>query len=73
MHTIKIEEAVRMIPDGSSVMIGGFLGVGSPESVIDELVRQRKKGLTVIANDTATPCARWWSATSASIPKRRSR
>jgi acetate CoA/acetoacetate CoA-transferase alpha subunit len=55
MRTIKIEEAVQLIPDGSSVMIGGFLGVGSPESVIDELVRQRKKGLTIIANDTARP------------------
>jgi acetate CoA/acetoacetate CoA-transferase alpha subunit len=55
MHTIKIEDAVQLIPDGSSVMIGGFLGVGSPESVIDELVRQRKKGLTIIANDTARP------------------
>lgn len=44
-----------MIPDGASLMIGGFLGVGSPERVIDELVRQRKRDLTVIANDTATP------------------
>jgi acetate CoA/acetoacetate CoA-transferase alpha subunit len=55
MHTIKIEEAVELIPDGSSLMIGGFMGVGSPEPVIDELVRQRKKDLTVIANDTARP------------------
>lgn len=44
-----------MIPDGASLMIGGFMGVGTPESVIDELVRQGKRNLTVIANDTARP------------------
>jgi len=31
------------------------MGVGSPERLIDELVRQRKRSLTVIANDTAIP------------------
>lgn len=44
-----------MIPDGASLMIGGFMSVGTPERVIDELVRQNKKNLTVIANDTASP------------------
>jgi acetate CoA/acetoacetate CoA-transferase alpha subunit len=43
-----------MIPDGASLMIGGFLGVGTPERIIDEIVRQNKRDLTVIANDTAT-------------------
>jgi acetate CoA/acetoacetate CoA-transferase alpha subunit len=31
------------------------MGVGSPERLIDELVRQGKRNLTVIANDTALP------------------
>ena len=31
------------------------MGVGSPHRVIDELVRQRKRDLTVIGNDTARP------------------
>jgi acetate CoA/acetoacetate CoA-transferase alpha subunit len=44
-----------MIPDGASLMIGGFMGVGTPELVIDELVRQGKRNLVVIANDTAVP------------------
>jgi acetate CoA/acetoacetate CoA-transferase alpha subunit len=44
-----------MIPDGASLMIGGFMAVGTPERVIDELVRQGKHDLTVIANDTAVP------------------
>jgi acetate CoA/acetoacetate CoA-transferase alpha subunit len=36
-------------------MIGGFMGVGTPERVVDEIVRQNKGNLTVVANDTATP------------------
>jgi acetate CoA/acetoacetate CoA-transferase alpha subunit len=44
-----------MIPDGASLMIGGFMAVGTPERVIDEIVRQNKRDLTVIANDTAAP------------------
>jgi acetate CoA/acetoacetate CoA-transferase alpha subunit len=36
-------------------MVGGFMGVGTPESLIDELCRQGRRNLTVIANDTARP------------------
>jgi acetate CoA/acetoacetate CoA-transferase alpha subunit len=55
MKTVSLEESVAMIPDGASLMIGCFMGVGTPERVVDELARQGKRGLTVIANDTATP------------------
>jgi acetate CoA/acetoacetate CoA-transferase alpha subunit len=55
MKTISLDQAVAMIPDGASVMIGGFMGVGTPERVVDELVRQGKRDLTVIANDNALP------------------
>jgi acetate CoA/acetoacetate CoA-transferase alpha subunit len=55
MKTIPIENAVALIPDGASLMVGGFMGVGTPERVIDELVRQGKRNLVVIANDTAMP------------------
>jgi len=55
MKTISAEDAVAMIPDGANLMIGGFMGVGTPERVIDELVRQGKRNLVVIANDTAMP------------------
>jgi len=44
-----------MIPDGATLMIGGFMAVGTPERAINELVRQNKRDLTVIANDTAFP------------------
>lgn len=50
---ISIEEAVDKIKDGMTVMIGGFLGVGSPERLIDALVAKGVKDLTLIANDTA--------------------
>ncbi len=52
---IQLEKAVEMIPDGASLMIGGFIGIGSPRSIIEEIVRQGKKNLTVIANDSARP------------------
>src|SRR5512143_3862558 len=55
MRRVSVEVAVDMIPDGATLMIGGFLDVGSPERAIDELVRQGKRNLTVIANDTAMP------------------
>ena len=55
MHTLSVCDAVARIPDGASLMIGGFIGVGTPERLIDELLRQRRRDLTVIANDAATP------------------
>jgi acetate CoA/acetoacetate CoA-transferase alpha subunit len=53
MHTLPLDSLVAKIPDAASLMIGGFMGVGTPERLIDELVRQGKRDLTVIANDTA--------------------
>jgi acetate CoA/acetoacetate CoA-transferase alpha subunit len=55
MRTIALDRSVAMIPDGASLMIGGFMGVGTSERVVDEIVRQNKRDLTVIANDTAVP------------------
>src|SRR6188472_3085308 len=55
MRTVSLEQSVAMIPNGSSLMIGGFMAVGSPERIIDEILRQKKRDLTVIANDTAMP------------------
>lgn len=52
---IKFDEATAMIQDSMTLMIGGFLGVGSPQTLIDALVEKGVKGLTVIANDTAFP------------------
>jgi acetate CoA/acetoacetate CoA-transferase alpha subunit len=54
-RSISAAEAAAMIPDGASLMIAGFVAVGSPERIIDALVARGARGLTVIANDTARP------------------
>jgi acetate CoA/acetoacetate CoA-transferase alpha subunit len=55
MRTLSAEEAVAMIPNGASVMVGGFMGVGTPERLLDELVRQHKSELALVCNDAAVP------------------
>ncbi len=52
---VGIDEAAGRVQDGMTVMIGGFLGVGTPEWLIDALLAKGVKDLTVIANDTAQP------------------
>lgn len=55
MLAVSVDRAAAMIPDGATIMVGGFMGVGSPERLLDELVRQKKSNLAVIANDAAVP------------------
>jgi len=55
MKSVSAEETVAMIPNGATIMVGGFMGVGTPERLLDELVRQKKGQLSIIANDTAVP------------------
>jgi acetate CoA/acetoacetate CoA-transferase alpha subunit len=50
-----LEAAVALIPDGATVMIGGFFGVGTPDRLIQGLVSAGRSGLTVITNDTGFP------------------
>ena len=45
------DEAVAGVQDGMTIMVGGFLGTGSPEVLMDALVRKGVKHLTVIGND----------------------
>jgi acetate CoA/acetoacetate CoA-transferase alpha subunit len=54
-QSIAVEDAAALIPEGAVLMIGGFMGVGSPHRLIDALVARGTRGLTVIANDTARP------------------
>lgn len=49
------DAAASLIKDGSSLLIGGFMGVGTPERMIDALVQSKVRNLTIIANDTALP------------------
>jgi acetate CoA/acetoacetate CoA-transferase alpha subunit len=55
MKAVSVEEAIAMIPAGASIMVGGFMGVGTPQRLVDEMVRQQKAALSVISNDAATP------------------
>lgn len=57
--TISLQEAVAMIKDGSTVMIGGFLGTGSPKRIVDALAESGVKDLTVICNDTVFDGKGW--------------
>lgn len=56
MNKIKsIDEAVSCIKDGMTVAVGGFLGTGTPEKLIDAVIAKGIKNLTLICNDTAFP------------------
>jgi acetate CoA/acetoacetate CoA-transferase alpha subunit len=55
MKTIALDAAAGLIAAGARVMIGGFMGVGTPERLIDALVARGTGDLTVIANDAAMP------------------
>ena len=48
---ISVAEAVDMIPDGATIMYGGFLGCGSAHHIIDALAEKGTKDLTIIGND----------------------
>jgi len=54
---VSAKEAVSRIKDGSTVMVGGFLSCGAPDKLVDALVEQNTKNLTMICNDTSFPHA----------------
>ncbi|MCU1286548.1 MAG: 3-oxoacid CoA-transferase, subunit [Acidobacteriales bacterium] len=48
---VNADEAIRDIPDGATIMVGGFGLCGIPENLIDALVRKGVKNLTTISNN----------------------
>ena len=52
---ISIEVAVKLIPDGATVMFGGFMGCGNAHRFIDALSKSGVKDLTYIGNDGVCP------------------
>src|SRR6056297_1162126 len=52
---ISLKAISELIEEGSSIMIGGFLGDGTPELIIDAILEAKISQLTIIANDTAFP------------------
>jgi acetate CoA/acetoacetate CoA-transferase alpha subunit len=51
----EIDKALEPVKDGATLMIGGFMGVGAPHTIIDTLVDKGVTALTVIANDAGVP------------------
>ena len=49
------DEAVTPIKDGAVIMVGGFMACGTPEILIDALVKKGVKNLTIICNDGGFP------------------
>lgn len=49
------KEAAHMVTPGSTIMVGGFMGCGSPHTIIDALIESKTDNLTLICNDTAYP------------------
>ena len=52
---ISLTDAAAKIKDGMTLMIGGFLGHGAPDKIIDEVVKSGAKNLTLIVNDSGFP------------------
>ena len=52
---ISAADAAEIIDDGMTVMIGGFMSNGTPQILMDALVKKGIKNLTVIANDSGLP------------------
>ena len=50
-----LDKLVAMVPDGATLMIGGFFGVGVPHRLIQGLTSSGRKELVIIANDTDYP------------------
>ena len=50
-----IDEAASYIKDGMTVAVGGFIGAGTPEKLVDAVIAKGIKNLTLICNDTAFP------------------
>ncbi|MCL1809982.1 MAG: CoA transferase subunit A [Clostridiales bacterium] len=49
------DEAVSRIGDGATIMIGGFMACGTPEILVDALVKKGSRNLTIICNDAGVP------------------
>lgn len=50
-----IDAFSRHLRDGMRIMVGGFMGVGTPPALIQAILDAGVKDLTLIANDTAFP------------------
>ena len=49
------EQAASKLKDGMTVMVGGFMTVGTPEGLVDAIAESGIKNLTIICNDAGLP------------------
>ncbi|MCF0164883.1 MAG: CoA transferase subunit A [Bacteroidales bacterium] len=56
---ISLQDAVALVKDGMTIMVGGFLGNGGPNEIMDALAESGVKNLTVISNDTVFDNKGW--------------
>lgn len=50
---IALQDAAGFFRDGMTIMVGGFMGVGTPPRLVEALLESGVRDLTLIANDTA--------------------
>ncbi|ECA3794886.1 acetate CoA-transferase subunit alpha [Salmonella enterica subsp. enterica] len=50
---ITLQNASGFFRDGMTIMVGGFMGVGTPPRLVEALLGSGVRDLTLIANDTA--------------------
>ena len=49
-----VDEVIADVPDGATIMFGGFGGAGFPNNLIQALARKGTKNLTAISNNCGT-------------------
>ncbi len=49
------KQVAAKIQDGMTIMVGGFMTIGSPVKIIDAIVESGVKNLTIICNDAGLP------------------
>jgi acetate CoA/acetoacetate CoA-transferase alpha subunit len=52
---ISMTDFVAKIHDGASIMIGGFMNIGTSVGIIDAMLKTDVKDLTIICNDAGLP------------------
>lgn len=52
VQVVNLEEAISKVQNGMTIMVGGFIGCGAPDQLLDAVSQKRIKELTLIANDT---------------------
>lgn len=52
---VSVQDAVDLIPDGASILVGGFMGCGSAHKLLDALSKSGKGSFTVYCNDASMP------------------